>query len=377
MKDLAYGFYGIVNGNLARKLEGEIKEYFGMKHVFLVSSGKAALFLILTGLKKLSMKKKVVIPAYTCYSVPSAIRMAGLTIVPCDILPETLDYDFTDLASLIDDDTLCILSTHLFGIPSDISMIRSLCLHKDVFIIEDVAQAMGAFSGKSKLGTFGDAGFFSFGRGKNVTCGSGGAIITSADLIANSIRGHYSEAKPVSLFEYCRDVVETIFMTIFLHPSLYWFPKGLPFLGIGETRFYPTFPVHKLSGWKAGLLHNWRQKLERFNRCRVKNARHYLRSVPVVDRVSVDSQDLPYLRFPIYAKSKSMKEKLCKKGGCLGISPMYPGPVHRIREIRGEFPNARYAHSETISDTLVALPTHSLLKEKDMVQITETVRSCA
>ena len=55
-----------------------MKEYFGTKHVFLVSSGKAALFLILSGLKRLTGKKKVILPAYTCFSVPSSSPDGGI-----------------------------------------------------------------------------------------------------------------------------------------------------------------------------------------------------------------------------------------------------------------------------------------------------------
>jgi perosamine synthetase len=377
ISDLMHGLSGIANRTVHAKLESEIRDYFGVEHVFLVSSGKAALFLILSGLHGLTGKRKVIIPAYTCFSVPSAIRMAGLDIVPCDIRPETLDYDFPELRSVIDDDTLCIVATHLFGIPSDVERIRSLCGDRGIYIIEDGAQAMGADTGHGKLGTLGDAGFFSFGRGKNITCGSGGVIITSVEDIAESIRGHHSRTDPVSVFEYIQEIVETIFLSIFLNPYLYWFPRNLPFLRIGETRFYPTFPVHEMSGFKAGLLYDWRRKLEHFNRCRSRNGDDYMGSIPLPDGAAIYSRGIPYLRFPVYARNRTGKEKLCREGGRLGISPMYPCPVHRIREIQESFPYAKYAHAEAVADTLVALPTHVLLKENDKWEITDTVRSHA
>ena len=93
----------MMNQRAARKLENEIREYYGAKYVFTVSSGKAALFLILTGLKTVSKRRKVIIPAYTCYSVPSAIVKAGLDAIPCDMRPETLDYDFEKLQIAADD----------------------------------------------------------------------------------------------------------------------------------------------------------------------------------------------------------------------------------------------------------------------------------
>ena len=79
------------------RFESELKEYFGVKHCFLVSSGKAALTLILQALKDMHPERnEVLIPAFTCYSVPSAIVRAGLKVRLCDIKPDTIDFDQLD-----------------------------------------------------------------------------------------------------------------------------------------------------------------------------------------------------------------------------------------------------------------------------------------
>ena len=122
LPDYLHGLQGLFlkTGNIDG-LEEEIKEYFGVKHVFLISSGKAALFLILKALSSISPnKRKVLIPAYTCFSVPSAIIKAGLKISICDIDPLTLDLDSTLLREAIDGDTLCVVSSHLFGCSSNV-----------------------------------------------------------------------------------------------------------------------------------------------------------------------------------------------------------------------------------------------------------------
>lgn len=372
-KDLMHGFCGIANDKLTGKLEREIKEYFGVPHVFLVSSGKAALFLILSGLKRLTGKRKVILPAYTCFSVPSAVRKAGLEIVLCDIRPDTLDFDFSQLRDLIDDDTMCVISTHLFGIPADVSKVRELCGNRKIFIIEDAAQAMGAVSDRGKLGTFGDVAFFSLGRGKNVTCGSGGIIITSAEEIADSIRKDYADSEKVPMIEYMKNIVEIVFMMFFLRPDFYWLPKKLPFLKIGETRFYRTFPVRKLTGFQAGLLYDWRQKLEALNRARSVNADGYIERLELSNGMRIHANGIPYNRFPIYLEGKASKEELCESGDRMGISPMYPFPVHRIQEIRELFDRRGFGGAETVSDTLVTLPTHILVNEHDKMMILEAV----
>jgi perosamine synthetase len=373
--DLMHGIHGIVNMRQTHKLEEEIRDYFGSKHVFLVSSGKAALFLILSALNRLTRKKKVILPAYTCFSVPSAIRMAGLEMVPCDLRPETLDFDFSQLGRLIDEDTLCVISTHLFGIPADVSKVRELCDKRKIFLVEDAAQAMGAESERGKLGTFGDVAFFSLGRGKNLTCGSGGIIITSEGAIADSIRKDYSDLEKVPLIGYLKNIMEIVFLMVFIRPNFYWLPKSLPFLKIGETRFYSTFPVRKLTGFQAGLLYNWRQRLERLNRSRSSTADDYIDHLGLSNRLPIYEKGIPYNRFPIYLEGKKLKDELCNTWNRIGISAMYPIPVHEIQEIKEDYRHLKFEEAEKISNTLVTLPTHILLNEKDKTIVVDAVRN--
>ena len=375
LMELMHGFLGIVKKGTEANLEKEIKKYFGTDHVFLASSGKAALFLILTGLNGLTGKKKVIIPAYTCFSVPSAIRLAGLDIVLCDIVPETLDFDFSRMKSLIDDDTLCVIPTHLFGIPADISRVRELCEKRKVFVLEDAAQAMGAVHEGKKLGTLGDVGFFSLGRGKNITCGSGGIIVTSSQEIAASIRTKYLELETVPLVEYMKNILEIIFLMMFIRPHLFWLPKQLTFLKLGETRFYRTFPVWKFTGFQAGLLHDWGSKLETLNRKRSTHADDYIKNLGLSGEMPIYASGYPYNRFPVYVKERSVKDALCESGDWIGITPMYPSPVHRIRELKGQYAHLNFKGAESISNTLVTLPTHALLNVRDTLSIQERVRS--
>lgn len=356
------------------KIEDELKEYFGVKHVFLVSSGKAALALILMGLQGMSKKRKVIIPAYTCYSVPSAVAMTGLDIVLCDLLPETLDYDFDELETLADEDTLCIISTHLFGIPSDVCRIRDIGRKRGIFIIEDAAQAMGAVQGREKLGTLGDVAFFSLGRGKNITCGSGGIIVTSSEEIGRGIKEHYLKLKKEPSGEYVKNIIEVVFMKIFLNPYFYWFPAGLLFLSIGETRFFNTFPLYRLNSFKAGLLHRWRPKLKENNNFRSKIGQYYINQLDLKNRMPIYADEYSYLRFPLYMNHEGQKDNICNRYKYHGVSPMYPDSINHILEIREKFANTQYKNAERIAKTLVTLPTHILMEDDDKIRICEAVK---
>jgi len=93
-----------------------------------VSSGRAALAIILMALREGHDpgRDEVVIPAYTCFSVPSAIVRAGLKVMPCDIDPQHLDYDQSMLPKVVSSRTLCIVPTHLFGFPARMDLAREL-----------------------------------------------------------------------------------------------------------------------------------------------------------------------------------------------------------------------------------------------------------
>jgi perosamine synthetase len=359
------GVSGLFKGGYLDPLEDEIREYFGSRFVFLVSSGKAALVLILKGLSSLRSRRKVVIPAYTCYSVPSAIVKAGLEIVLCDVDSDTLDFDYGRLEAIVDEKTLCILPTHLFGIPSDVDRVRGICGEKGIYLVEDAAQAMGVSYGDRKLGTLGDVGFFSLGRGKNVSCGSGGIILTSSAEIADRIRKFDRELGREPAGAALKNLAEAFFMMVFLNPSLYWFPAGLPFLGIGETKFLPDFPMHRFSESRAGMLGTWRERLEEYNRCRISNGRHYTEALALRGERRMYSLDHPYLRFPFFAKNPQEKVRACERGKSLGASPMYPGSINRIEQIRDQVAGSACPGAERIAETLVTLPTHVLVTETD------------
>ena len=358
-----HGLSGILFGKrYLNKLEGEIREYFGVKYVFLVSSGKAALYLILQALKSLSSNQQVVISAYTCFSVPSAIVKAGLKVTLCDINPETFDFDSDLLEKTINQDTLCVIPNHLFGIPSDMDRVKQLCKDREVFIVEDAAQAMGGKYNGKMLGTIGDAGFFSLGRGKNITCGSGGIITTNSDKIANAISRHYSDIKEQGIGEVLKEYFQVLFMSVFIHPTLYWLPSGLSFLKLGQTTFYKDYPVAKLSGMKAGLLYRWRERLERSNRWRAEMSSYYYRKLRLK---SNGNSSLSYIRLPVIVRSKGIRDATYSRSSeqGLGISTMYPTAINEIEELKPVSNDKRFLVAEAIAERLLTLPTHQLVPD--------------
>ena len=340
--------------------------------MFLVSSGKAALAIILKALQSLSPKREVIIPAYTCFSVPSAVAKAGLDLSLCDLDPTTFDFDRRRLEEAISEQTLCVVPDHLFGIPSDLDRIIGLCKARGAYVVEDAAQAMGGSYRGRKIGTVGDAGFFSLGRGKNITCGSGGVIITNSDAIGEAVRSHYAALERPGPIDEMTDFLQAVFLTIFIRPALYWFPAGLPFLKLGETFYHHDFPIRKLSSVKAALLNSWQMRLEGSNRERAETGAYYQRQVRTTEDPSGDSA-LPYLRFPVITSSREERDRLYAQSRAqgLGISVMYPTSINRVDAIEARFAGNPFPVAEAIAERLLALPTHGYVSSRDRARISE------
>lgn len=370
LSDLMHGVFGMsASQKYLGRLKHSLSEYFEVKYVYPVSSGKAALTLILLSLKSLYPgKNNVVIPAYTCYSVPSAIVKAGLSVSLCDIDHDTFDFDYHLLEKSIDKKTLCVVAGHLFGIPSDMDTLTRLVRSRGAIVVEDAAQAMGGNYKGKMLGTIGDVGFFSLGRGKNITCGEGGLITTNSDEIARAIDSELSRCEDPSFTETLLSLFKMVLMAIFIHPTLYWFPLGLPFLRLGETVFYQDFPMQRLSGMQAGLLARWKKNLEDSNRARRENTNYYSKEL---QQGSGSIPSLSCLRYPLMVKDNALREEIHARSVShgMGISRMYPAPVHEIAEIRDRFAFRKYPKAKELAERILTFPTHHLLTEKDRQKI--------
>ena len=376
--DLGRAILGLFQAQRYRlRLEAEIKRYFGVKHVFLLSSGKAALTTILRALAATSAQPRVIIPAYTCFSVPSAIMRAGCEVVLCDVDPHTLDFDFGHLQRIVDNETLCIVSPHLLGQTADIRRTKAIAKPFGIPIIEDAAQAMGRKTTDGWVGTMGDVGFFSLGRGKNVTAGSGGVIVTSSNDLADKLAKIYANVPEEPVLRRIMNAFMVCVMTVLIHPRAYWLPAGLSFLGLGETIYDPTFSIRRLDGLRAGLLKTWRRRLEDSSEDRARHADLYLGSFRLeeaqLDPIRV--RGTAYLRLPVVMPTVADKQELCTAGKKLGlgVSALYPAPVSDIPELKARFQGQQYPGADTLADRLVTLPVHHYVNERDVAHICEVL----
>ncbi len=270
----------------------------------------------------------------------------------------------------LDNKTLCVIPTHLFGLPSNVQRLQTFQEKNGFWVVEDASQAMGVESDGEKLGTTGDVGFFSLGRGKNITCGSGGVIVTNSDKLARAISKEYSTVENLSLVENLMGYLSIVVMSVFLHPALYQFPAKLPFLNLGKTIYHKDFSVKKLSGMQAGILRAWKKRLSFSNGEREKNTKYFMKHLNTSLRVD-NHNAKALLRLPVIMNNKIAKDlvlSMSNENG-FGISEMYPSPINKVEEIKGFFTHSEYPSASLISETLVTAPTHNFLCDKDRADI--------
>ncbi len=218
-------------------LQRDLGSRFGVRSAFFTSTGRAGMTLLLRALHRLAPagRDEVVLPSYTCYSVAASVVKAGLRPRLVDVSTETLGFDPEALAATDFSRTVAIVATNLYGLPNDMPALSQLAAANGMFLVDDAAQAMGASIDGRPSGTWGDAGLFSFDKGKNVTAIDGGVIVTSAEPIADALRNELA-ALP-SAGASALDVAKAVAYSVLLHPAVYGVPQRIPQLGLGRTVF--------------------------------------------------------------------------------------------------------------------------------------------
>ncbi len=177
----------LTDGPKLRQFEKKFAEFTGVRYAVGVSNGTSALQL---SLKALNIGKgdEVIIPDMTFVATASAVLLAGAIPVLVDVNEDDLNISPTSIKNSITSKTKAILPVHFAGKICDITEIKKIANKHGLFIIEDCAHAIGTKKKNKHVGTFGDAGCFSFYPTKNLTTIEGGMITTNSKKIAEYVR---------------------------------------------------------------------------------------------------------------------------------------------------------------------------------------------
>ena len=181
-------------GAAIEEFENSFAEFHGVQHAISASFGRMAFYYILRALE-LPPESEIIFPALTFWVVPEIARRAGLKPVFVDVDARTFNLDPARIEAAITERTRAIVPTHLYGQPCRMSEIMRVAETHNLIVVEDCAQAAGARYGDRRVGTFGDAAFFSFQMLKGINTYGGGMALTNDSSIAAKVRAQ-AEAEP-------------------------------------------------------------------------------------------------------------------------------------------------------------------------------------
>jgi dTDP-4-amino-4,6-dideoxygalactose transaminase len=311
-----------IKGSEVGLFEKKMAEWLGIKEVCGVSNGTHALALTLKALG-IGRGDEVIVPPNTAFPTAEAVNLSGAEVVFADISRDYYNLDPIDTERRITGKTKAIIPVHLYGIPADMDSFLNISKKYNVFIIEDVAQAMGAKYKGRMVGSIAHAGCFSFFPSKNLgTFGDGGAVASNNIELIKNVR---------MLADHGRNNKFTHF-----------------FIGTNS----------RLDTLKAAQLLICLDYLNEWNKRRQEAALLYNELLKpyeeiVTPKVPEECEAVWHLYVIRYSDREGLKEYLNKNGIKTGLH--YPLPLHLqpayeyLGLKKGSFPNAEVACSEVLS----------------------------
>lgn len=179
-----------IGGPWVERFEREFAAAAGAAHAVSCSNGTTALTLALRALG-VGPGDEVVTVSWTFFATAEAVAAVGATPVFVDVLPDTYCMDPAKIEAALTERTRAILPVHFYGHAADMDAICAVAQKHGLLVVEDCAQAMGTEYCGKQVGTFGDAGCFSFFPTKNLgAAGDAGAVVTNREEVADAARAY-------------------------------------------------------------------------------------------------------------------------------------------------------------------------------------------
>jgi perosamine synthetase len=333
----------LASGDRVAEFEKKFADFCGSNHAVAINNGTAALHAALLA-AGIGPGDEVIVPAFTFVATASAVAMCGAKPVFADVDEKTFTIDPRQVAEKITPRTKAVIGVHLFGQPCDVEALQEICESKSLKFIEDAAQAHGAVYKNGRVGSFGHLACFSFYATKNMITGEGGMVTTSDKAMNERVRlliNHGQSQK-------------------YLHTVLGY--------------------NYRMTDIGAALGLVQLKKLEKFNLRRRKNAEYYNAnltvkglSLPFVGsaRNHVYHQYVVRLTEEFPMNRTTFMDYLKGKG--IGSAVHYPIPLHR-QPLFGLDNNPDPCPVATsLSESVLSLPVHPLLDQKQMAYICDTI----
>ncbi len=185
-------------GEKVSQFERAFADYVGSKYCVMVNSGSSANLLMVAALRYRSASPllpgaEVIVPAVSWSTTYYPLHQYGLKLRFVDIDAETLNFDLDQLSQAITPDTRAIMAVNLLGNPNDFARIKAIIGDRDIALIEDNCESMGALYEGRQAGTFGLMGSFSSFFSHHISTMEGGLVVTDDEELFHvmlSLRAH-------------------------------------------------------------------------------------------------------------------------------------------------------------------------------------------
>lgn len=318
---------------------------------------------------------EVIIPAYACPDVVSAILFAGATPILVDLATGRPWLDIEICRRRASHNTVALVAINFLGIPERVQSLRTVTAACDAVLIEDCAQAF-PIGEQTAAALDGDMVVLSFGRGKPVGLLGGGAVLSRAELshllppAGSSVTGSRAWA---------RFLLRAVTYNVLRRPRLYWLLDALPLSGLGRTVFKPLPALAPAQASIARLGANIDRYRALANRGRELRAglSEVLagRAIDLAAACAVP-EDARLLRFPMLIEPDACaRADNALRGAGLGSSRLYQVPLPMVTGIpelvrmQGDFPNAG-----EFAASLLTLPTHAQVERRDIERMAAILR---
>lgn len=324
-----------------KTFESNWARYCGAKHAIGVGNGMDAIEI---GLRALGIKAgdEIVTTAMTAFATVLAIVRSGATPVFADIDESTGLMSMESAIRCFSSKTKGVLLVHLYGHMREVSNWRDECLKRDLFLIEDCAQAHGAKWEGVSSGGFGALGAFSFYPTKNLgSLGDAGAILTENDELAASAR---------VVLNY----------------------------GQSERYHHPVLGLNsRLDEIQAAILTERLMYLEGFIERRRQIANHYKAELKNRNIMLLQAPESPenhvYHLFVVKTDRRSSFAEHLKKNGITTLSH-YPVPAHKQKaSFSFRVDSWGMSNTEQYSDQCISIPCHPQMSEADVEFVIEKI----
>lgn len=353
-------------GDTVEQFEKEFANYSDTKYALGVANGSDALVI---ALKACGVKAgdEVITTAMSFSATAEAITSVGAIPVFADCTRDTYVIDPVDVEKKISSKTKAIIPVHLYGQCADMDSICMLAREKDIKVIEDCAQAIGATYKGKKAGSIGDVGCVSFFPTKNLGCaGDGGAIVTNNETIyrqCKAFRAHGSGLDGIFAYNMQNEIKIS--------------EEQIEFNGNPPKYFnFVTGYNSRLDAIQAAILSVKLPYLDKWNDRRREIAKQYDERInnPAIIKpyINVDNSHVYYVYAIATDKRDDLRKFLMENGITSGI--YFPVPFHcqvvyeKLGYKKGDIPNAEF-----VAEHSLVLPMFPELIQEEIDKVIETV----